>query len=152
MNNSSSLEDKSTGILLKRCVEKPNNAFTQDLKKKVGPNKYKKSNNVKANIGNKSMKKEKNKNSETKKIDPGNPRNINKLTRAAKNSLGHIKFKPPNSVINRVLNLLAIASTSKKELVESSAWLMSIQKLASIRLDWPLTTQIVNQCISTTVE
>jgi hypothetical protein len=27
-----------------------------------------------------------------------------------------------------------------------------MQKLANIKLDWPLITQIVSQCISTTVE
>jgi hypothetical protein len=51
-----------------------------------------------------------------------------------------------------VLNLLAIASTNKNELVDISAWLISIQKLANIKFDWPLTIQMVNQCISTTVE
>jgi hypothetical protein len=37
-------------------------------------------------------------------------------------------------------------------LVESKAWLIIIQKLDSIKLDWPLTIHIVSQCISTTVE
>lgn len=98
------------------------------------------------------MKKEKNKNSETKKIEPGNPRNIKVFNKAHKNNLGHKKFIPLISVISLVLNLLAIASTNKNELVESKAWLISIQKLANIKFDCPLTTQIVNQCISTTVE
>ena len=51
--------------------------FTQDLKKNVGPIKYKK---IKRNIdkwGNKSKRKEKKRNSEIKKIDPGNPKKIN---------------------------------------------------------------------------
>jgi hypothetical protein len=49
--------------------------------------------------------------------------------------LGHIKFIPLISVINLVLNLRAIASTSKNELVDNNAWLISIQKLASIKFD-----------------
>lgn len=67
------------------------------------------------------MKKEKNKNSETKKIEPGKPKNIKTFSKAHKNSLGHKKFNPLISVIKRVLNLRAMASTSKKELVESNA-------------------------------
>jgi hypothetical protein len=55
-------------------------------------------------------------------------------------------------VIRRVLKRRPIASTSKNELVESRAWLINIQKLASIKADCPLITQIVSQCISTTVE
>ena len=74
-----------------------------------------------ANKGNKSIKKEKNKNSETKNIDPGKPKNINKLTNEAKKSFGQRKLSPPNSVINLVLKRLAIASTSKNELVDSKA-------------------------------
>jgi hypothetical protein len=73
------------------------------------------------NIGNKSRKNEKNRNSETKKIEPGKPKNINVFSKAHKNSFGHIKFIPLISVISLVLNRLAIASTSKKEFVESSA-------------------------------
>lgn len=118
----------------------------------MGPSRYK---NTKRNIestGNKSKKKLKNRNSDTKNIDPGNPKNIRLFNKVMRNNLGHIKLIPLISVRSLVLNLLAIASTSKNEFVESSAWLISIQKLASIRLDWPLTTHIVNQCISTTVE
>ena len=95
---------------------------------------------------------EKNKNSETKNIDPGNPKKIRVFTSIAIKSLGHIKFTPFISVISLDLNLRATASTSRKEFVDNKAWLISIQKLANIRLDWPLTTHIVNQCISTTVE
>jgi len=87
-----------------------------------------------------------------KKIDPGKPKNINVFTRAIKNSFGHKKLIPLISVISRVLNLRFIASTMKKELVESKAWLISIQKPDNIKGDWPLITQIVSQCISTTVE
>lgn len=70
----------------------------------------------------------------------------------ARNSFGHKKFNPLISVIKRVLNLRATASTSKNELVESKAWLISIQKLDNNKFDCPLITHIVNQCISTTVE
>ena len=85
-------------------------------------------------------------------MDPGNPKKTKVLTKATKKSLGHIKFKPLTSVINRVLNRRPIASTSKNEFVDSKAWLISIQKLANMSADCPLITQIVNQCISTTVE
>jgi hypothetical protein len=71
--------------------------------------------------GNKSKKNEKNKNSDTKKIEPGKPKKIKVFSSAQRNSLGHMKFIPLISVINLVLNLLAIASTSKNELVDSSA-------------------------------
>lgn len=135
MNNTSSLLDKSAGILLNSCVEKPNSRLTHDLKKNVGPNKYKNNRRVIASKGNKSTKKEKNKNSDTKNMEPGKPKNIKRFTSAAKNNLGHKKFRPPNSVINLVLNLRAMASTSKNEFVESKACAISIQKLASSKLD-----------------
>ena len=102
-------------------MENPKSRFTQDLKKNVGPNKYKNSNKSKAKKGNRSKKKEKNKNSETKKIDPGKPKKIKRFISETKKSFGHRKFKPPNSVINRVLNRRAIASTSKKEFVDNKA-------------------------------
>lgn len=151
-NNIDSLIVKSEGILLFKNVEKPNIIFIQDLKKKVGPIRYK---NNKKNIersGNKSKKKVKNKNSDTKNIEPGKPKNISIFSKIAKKSLGHIKFIPLTSVIKRVLKRRATASTNKNEFVDNSAWLIIIQKLESIKLDWPLTTQMVNQCISTTVE
>ena len=85
-------------------------------------------------------------------IDPGNPKNTKQFMRATKNNLGHKKFKPLISVISLVLNLRPIASTKRNEFVDSNAWLISIQKLANISEDWPLITQIVSQCISTTVE
>ena len=100
-------------------------------------------------MGNKSKKKLKKRISATNIIDPGKPRKTNVLTKATKKSLGHIKFKPLTSVINRVLNRRPIASTSKNEFVDKRAWLINIQKLANIRADCPLMTQIVNQCIST---
>jgi hypothetical protein len=102
--------------------------------------------------GYKSKKKLKNKISATNMIEPGNPKNIKRFTRLTKNNFGQRKFTPLISVINLVLNLRPIASTNKKELVDKSAWLISIQKLASISEDWPLMTHIVSQCISTTVE
>jgi len=120
-NNKNSLVDKSTGKRKVSALEKPNSAFIQDLKKKVGPNKYKNTNKNTAKTGKRSMKKEKNKNSETKKIEPGNPKKISVLSSAHKNNLGHKKFIPLISVISLVLNLLAIASTNKKELVDNSA-------------------------------
>lgn len=116
-----SLVDKSAGILFFSCVEKPNITFIQDLKKKVGANKYKK--NIKKNAanGNKSRKNEKNNISETKKIEPGKPKNISILSSVTRNSLGHKKFNPPTSDISLVLKRRAMASTSKKEFVEINA-------------------------------
>jgi hypothetical protein len=102
--------------------------------------------------GYKSKKNEKNKISATNIIEPGKPKKIRRFTKLSINILGHRKLTPFISVISLVLNRLPIASTNKNELVESSAWLISIQKLASIRDDWPLIIHIVNQCISTTVE
>ena len=116
-----SLVVKSTGNFLKSLCEKPNIMFIQDRKKNVGPNKYRKINKNKAARGNKSKKKEKNSISETKNIEPGNPKNIKILSRTTRNSLGHKKFRPLISVINLVLNLLATASTNKNELVEIKA-------------------------------
>ena len=97
-------------------------------------------------------KKLKNRISATNIIEPGNPKKIKQLTRATKNSLGHKKLTPLISVIRRVLKRRPIASTNKNELVDNKAWLINIQKLASIKADCPLITQIVSQCISTTVE
>jgi hypothetical protein len=68
-------------------------------------------------------------------MDPGNPKNMRLFSKVMRNSLGHIKLIPLISVRSLVLNLRAIASTNKNEFVESSAWLMSIQKLANIKLD-----------------
>ena len=95
-------------------MEKPKSKFTQDRKKKVGPNKYKKSSNSNAKKGNRSKKKEKNKNSETKNIDPGKPKKIKRFINETRKSFGQRKFKPPNSVISRVLNRRAIASTRRR--------------------------------------
>ena len=85
--------------------------------------------------GKRSKKKEKNKNSDTKNIDPGNPKKIRLFISVIKNNLGHKKFIPLTSVSNLVLNLRAMASTNRNELVESNAWLINMQKLANIRLD-----------------
>jgi hypothetical protein len=54
-------------------------------------------------------------------MEPGKPRKINVFNNAHRNSFGHMKLIPLISVINLVLNLLAIASTSKKEFVDSKA-------------------------------
>ena len=126
--------------------------FSHDLKKNVGPIKYRNTSKNIDIIGNRSKKKLKNRNSATKKIDPGKPKKINVLVRVIRKSLGHKKLRPLISVINRVLKRLATASTSKNEFVDSRAWLISIQKLDIIKLDCPLTIHIVNQCISITVE
>jgi hypothetical protein len=72
-------------------------------------------------IGNKSKKKLKNKNSATKKIEPGKPKNINVFKRIARNNLGQRKLIPLISVINRVLKRRATASTSKNEFVDKRA-------------------------------
>ena len=89
--------------------------------------------NIRQSIGYKSKKKLKNRISATNIIDPGNPRKINKFTKLTRNSLGHKKFIPLISVIKRVLNRRPIASTSRKEFVESKAWLINIQKPANIK-------------------
>lgn len=143
---------KSSGIFLRKFCDNPNNIFIQLRKKNVGPSKYKSTNKNTERIGNKSKKKLKKRNSAIKNIEPGKPKNTKQFSKEARKSLGHKKLIPLISVINRVLNLLFIASTSRKELVDKRAWLISIQKLASIKEDCPLTTQMVNQCISTTVE
>jgi len=62
--------------------------------------------------------------------DPGNPRKINKFTKEMRNSLGHRKLSPLISVESLVLNRRPIASTIKKEFVESKAWLISMEKVA----------------------
>jgi hypothetical protein len=72
-------------------------------------------------VGKRSKKKEKNKNSDMKNIEPGKPRKTKQFNNIARNNLGHRKFIPDISVIRRVLNLLATASTSKNELVDSRA-------------------------------
>jgi hypothetical protein len=151
-NKNNSREFKSWGSLVFKEFEKPNIKFIQLRKKKVGPKRYRKTSKKIVSSGKRSNIKEKNKNSDTKNIEPGKPKNMRVFKSIARNNLGHKKFIPFISVISLDLNLLETASTSRKEFVDKSAWLINIQKLASIRFDWPLTTQIVNQCISTTVE
>ena len=151
-NNINSLFDKSIGTLRESRKENPNVRFSHDLKKNVGPIKYR---NISKKIditGNRSKKKLKNRNSATKKIDPGKPKKIKVLVRVIKKSLGHKKLRPLISVINRVLKRRATASTNKNEFVDNKAWLMSIQKLDIIKFDCPLIIHIVSQCISITVE
>jgi len=72
-------------------------------------------------MGRDQKKKLKNRNSDTKKIDPGKPKNIKLFNKVIKNSFGHMKFIPLISVNSLVLNRLAMASTSKNEFVESRA-------------------------------
>lgn len=147
-----SFEDRSTGNVRREWVDDPNRTFIQLRKKKVGPIKYSSTINTRHNSGNRSKKKLKKRISATNITDPGNPRKIRQFTNPIKNNFGQRKFKPLTSVIKRVLNRRPMASTSRKELVDKRAWLINIQKLASIRADWPLIIQIVSQCISTTVE
>lgn len=77
---------------------------------------------------------------------------MREFIKAIKNNFGHKKFIPLISVISLVLKRRFIESTNKKELVDNSAWLINIQKPDKTKHDWPLIIQIVNQCISTTVE
>jgi hypothetical protein len=102
-------------------VESPNKTFIQLRKKNVGPNKYNNIIKIIHKIGKISKKKLKNKNSAIKKIEPGNPKKTKQFNKLIKNSLGHKKLIPLTSVIKRVLKRLFIASTSKKELVDSRA-------------------------------
>jgi len=87
----------------------------------VGPNKYKNTSKKRDNSGKRSKKKLKNKNSDTKKIDPGNPKKIRLFKSVIRNSFGHMKLIPLISVKSLVLNRRAIASTNKNEFVERSA-------------------------------
>jgi hypothetical protein len=54
----------------------------------VGPSKYKKNSKKIEAPGNKSKKNEKNKNSETKNIDPGKPKKIKIFSSTIRNSFG----------------------------------------------------------------
>jgi hypothetical protein len=119
--NNNSLNVKSTGNVLEKKVEAPNNAFVQLRKKKVGPNKYNKTIKIKHKRGNKSKKKPKNNTSVINIIEPGKPKKTNKFTKLTRKSFGHKKLIPLISVINRVLKRRPIASTSKKEFVDNSA-------------------------------
>jgi hypothetical protein len=85
----SSRVDKSTGIVVVKEYEKPNITFSQDRKKKVGPIRYKNDIKKNANMGKKSRKKEKNKNSATKNIEPGKPRKTRVFNNIIKKSFGH---------------------------------------------------------------
>lgn len=87
---------------------------------------------IKHKKGYRSKKKLKKSISATNIIDPGKPKKIRRLTKLTRKSFGQRKLTPFISVINLVLNLLPIASTNKKELVERRAWLISIQNPASI--------------------
>jgi hypothetical protein len=101
----------------------------------VGAIKYNKTIKIKHKVGNKSKKKLKKRISDTNIIEPGKPKKIRQFRRLTRNNLGQRKFKPLISVIKRVLKRRPIASTKRNELVESKAWLISIQKLANINAD-----------------
>jgi hypothetical protein len=116
-----SLELTSKGIVLFIIVDNPKSTFTQLLKKKVGPSRYKKGIRKRQRKGKRSNKKLKNRTSAMKKIEPGKPKKTKQLRRLIKKSLGHKKLTPPISVIRRVLNLRLTASTKKKELDDRSA-------------------------------
>jgi hypothetical protein len=68
-------------------------------------------------------------------MEPGKPKKIKQFTKLTKNNLGHKKLIPLISVISRVLKRRPIASTNKNEFVDNNAWLINIQKLASIKAD-----------------
>jgi hypothetical protein len=133
-------------------LESPNSTFTQLLKKKVGPRRYKNGIRKIHKNGKRSNKKLKKSTSAIKKILPGNPKKTKQFSKLIKKSLGQVKLIPLISVTKRVLKRLLIASTKKKEFDDNRAWLINIQKLANIRDEYPLKTQMASQCISTTVE
>jgi len=89
INKRNSLIETSVGVRSKSLSEKPNIMFIQERKKKVGPIKYKNTSSNKVHDGNKSKKNEKKRNSEIKKIDPGNPKNIKIFNKTNKNNFGH---------------------------------------------------------------
>lgn len=132
--------------------EFPKRVLLQLRKKKTGPNKYRNGSNKAATKGIKSIRNAKNSISAIKKIEPGNPKKIRRFARQTRKSLGQRKLIPEISVIKRVLKRRLIASTSRNEFDDRRAWLISIQNPASKRGEFPLRKQIVNQCISTTVE
>lgn len=116
-----SLEFKSNGIFRNILVDNPKRALIQLLKKKVGPKRYRRTNKNRDKMGKRSKKKLKKRNSAIKNIEPGKPKKIKQFIKLIKNSLGHKKLTPLISVISLVLKRRFIASTNKKELVESSA-------------------------------
>ena len=102
-------------------LEDPNNTFVQLRKKNVGANKYNRIRNAMANHGKKSNKKEKKSISAINIIEPGKPKKTNRFSRLTRKSLGARKLIPLISVTRRVLKRRPIASTNKKEFVESKA-------------------------------
>ena len=89
INKMNSRVETSAGKIFVNFSENPNIMFIHERKKKVGPKRYKNINKNKVHRGNKSKKKEKNNISETKKIEPGNPKNINTFNKTNRKSLGH---------------------------------------------------------------
>jgi hypothetical protein len=112
---------RSNGTVLNIVVDNPKSTFIQLRKKKVGPSRYNSTIKIIHKIGKISKKKLKKRNSAIKKIEPGKPKKIRQFSRLIKNNLGHKKLMPLTSVIKRVLKRLFIASTSKKEFVDSRA-------------------------------
>lgn len=121
LKTANSLDERSAGIVDSICLDEPKRTFIQLLKKNVGASKYNNTIKIKQRRGNRSKKKLKNSISETNIIEPGKPKKTSELINPAKKSLGHKKFTPLISVINRVLNRRAIASTRRNELVDRSA-------------------------------
>jgi len=102
-------------------MDEPNKTFIQLRKKNVGPIKYSKTIKNRHSSGNKSKKKLKNSISDTNIIEPGKPKNTRQFNRLTRKSFGHKKLIPLISVIRRVLKRRPMASTNKKEFVESKA-------------------------------
>jgi len=120
-NNNDSREVKSRGIVLFKVYENPNITLNHDLKKKVGTSKYNSTKSRRVINGKRSNENAKNKTSEIKNNEPGNPKKTNELTSIARKSFGHNILSPLISVIKRVLKRRVIASTNKKALVDNSA-------------------------------
>lgn len=71
-------------------MENPNITFIHDRKKNVGPSRYRKTSRNMDSSGKRSKKKLKNKNSDTKNIEPGKPKKIKLFSKVIKKSFGHI--------------------------------------------------------------
>jgi hypothetical protein len=112
-------------------IDRPNIAFIHVRKKNTGIKKYNSTIRIRQRPGKKSKQKEKKRNSATKNIVPGNPKNTTQFKKHAKNNFGHRKLIPEISEISRVLKRRLIESTKIKEVEETSAWLISIDPPAS---------------------
>jgi hypothetical protein len=112
-------------------LDRPNIAFIHVRKKNTGIKKYNRTINIKQKPGKKSKQNEKNKNSATKNIVPGNPKNTTQFKKQARKSLGHKKLIPDISEISRVLKRRLIESTKINDVEETKAWLINIEPPAS---------------------